>query len=193
MKSMVNKKPRFLSAIVGLLILIALVLVACGGATTSNVSSPTATPTTPPTPTPTPKINHSVGQVITVYDEWEVTVVSAKVDHPPVVVNGSLEKSQKPYVIVSVKLKNISSTEQSLFSIMAPNWILKDLNGNMYKPGFDFSSHDLDGKFQPGVTIQGSLAYEAPESVHQYQLLFITGLVMSWDGSSPDATWDITV
>jgi len=46
-----NKRRRFLTAFVGLLILIPFVLVGCGGNQTTSSPTPTATPT--PTPTPT--------------------------------------------------------------------------------------------------------------------------------------------
>lgn len=44
---------RFLTATVGLLMLLSLVLVACGGSQTTSSPTPTATPTSTPTPTPT--------------------------------------------------------------------------------------------------------------------------------------------
>jgi hypothetical protein len=64
---------RFLTATVGLLMLISLVLVACGGSQTTSSPTPTATPTPTPTPTPT-----SVVITLPILGTYTVTITQAE-------------------------------------------------------------------------------------------------------------------
>lgn len=67
-----NKRWRFVTAFVGLLMLISLVLVACGGNQTTSSSTPTATPTPTPTPTSVAIASPLVGSYATTITQGDI-------------------------------------------------------------------------------------------------------------------------
>ena len=103
-------------------------LIACGS---SASNTGTNVPTTPsssgstPTSTPTPVGHFKVGQTVNVGNIWQIIIVSAK--------NGGTASYLKPdqvFLDIFVKAKNISSSEQTMSSLVS--WTVRDTDGNTY-------------------------------------------------------------
>jgi hypothetical protein len=172
------------------------VLAACGGTAspTANTGTQLPTPTTatatattqPPTPTPTPVQYYKVGQTVEVSSIWEITVSSAEVT--------TLSGYPGTYLIMDVKMKNISSSEDT---VVEANWKVQDLQGQTYSEEGSVTGTliGIEGgsKVKPGATLSGNLIYSGvPGSVHEYRLFYKEDLsVLDWGPFSADATWDI--
>lgn len=188
-----------------LIAVIALVvaLVACGGiiaAVTSaskpnagTASSPTASPSSSQqatsqatsAPAQTGSQTFKVGQVVTVSNTWQITVLSAKTSP-----GGQFSTLQKPsdvYLLVTVTMKNISSQEQDASSLI--QWGLKDGTGQTYDETIDADAPATpDGKVEAGSLLKGTIAYEVPKSMKSFTLSFQSDIT-----STGEVVWAITV
>ena len=166
-----------------ILALLILALAACGSSATNTGTAVTPQPTTPVTQaadTPTAAPTHfKVGQTVKVGNTWQLTIKKAQNDGSTTY----LEPGQV-FLIVQVKAVNISSTEQTMSSLLS--WTMRDAEGNTYKTGYDTNAtHSLDGKVEAGQPLQGSLTFIVDAKVHQYQLLFENNFLVQgqtiWD------------
>ena len=149
----------------------------------TNVSGTvTAVSTQPQTST---SQHFKVGELVTVGTTWQITVQSAKTS-----AGSGFYKPQKAgdvFLIFIVSMKNISSAEQTVSSVV--QWSVADSTGQKYDPTIDpDAGASLDGKVEAGSPLKGSLVYEIPQSVHQLTLAF------ELDITRPGQTiWDISV
>lgn len=196
---MPQQPPKKKHTLRNVLIIVAIVLVlACGGVSavlinaaksvSNNVSNAVATAnvsSTQATSAPATQSNFKVGQVISVGNTWQVTVLSAKTDK-----GGQFNTLQKPgdtFVLITVSMKNISSQEQNASSII--QWALQDTSGQKYNIGIDTNAGATpDGKVEAGLPLKGVLTYEVPANIHAFILSFQSNLL-----STGQTTWDITV
>jgi hypothetical protein len=149
---------------------------------TTVASTVTAASTQPQSSTPQ---HFKVGELVTVGTTWQITVQSAKTS-----AGSGFYKPQKAgdvFLIFIVSMKNISSSEQTVSSLV--QWSVADSTGQKYNPTLDpDAGASLDGKVEAGSPLKGSLVYEIPKSVHQLTLAFEA------DITSPGQTiWDISV
>lgn len=164
------------------------ILAACGSSSanqgTATSSSPTATNTIS-TPTSTPSQHFHVGQLVTVGDTWQVTVVSAKTS-----LHGQYSTPQHAgdvFLIFQLTVKNISNSEQNISSLL--QFQLTDSTGQKYTSAYDDEAGaNLDGKVEAGSPLKGSLVYEVPGSVHDFRLAFSAQAFQAGE-----AIWDIAV
>ena len=160
-------------------------LIACGSSasnTGTNVPTSPSSSGSTPTPTSTPVGHFKVGQTVNVGNIWQIIIVSAK--------NGGTASYLKPdqvFLNIFVKAKNISSSEQTMSSLVS--WTVRDTDGNTYGVGYDpNASSSLDGKVEAGQPLQGSLTFAVSGKVHHYILLFEVNFI------SPGQTiWDIHI
>ncbi|MBX5449972.1 MAG: DUF4352 domain-containing protein [Thermogemmatispora sp.] len=184
---------RVLSVVVGVgLILMA--LLACGESAGSS-SSNTGTAVTPSstasskssgaTATSAPATQHfKVGQAVKVGDTWLVTVLGVKTSDGD---EFSHPKAGDTYLLIDVSLKNLSSSEQEVSSMV--NFTLRDSSGQQMDFAIVTSApKSPDGKVETGEQIRGTLAYEVPRSEHKYTLAFVNDLL-----DSGQTIWDITI
>ena len=185
--------------LLGLIIIIG-ALLACGqttnntgtavqdsGASTGNQSSQNSTTTQSNqsqavTPTAAPAAQHfKVGQTVKVGDTWEVTVNSVKTSQ-----GGDFDqpKAGNTYLLVNVSLKNVSSQEQTVSSLLM--FKLRDSTGQDYNETITTGASAPDGKVEAGSPLRGTLAYEVPTSVHSFTLAFEADML-----SSGQTIWDI--
>ncbi len=166
------------------LALLVLALAACGSSATNTGTAVTPQPTTPvtqATATPTAAPTHfKVGQTVKVGNTWQLTIRKVQNDGSATY----LEPGQI-FLLVQVKAVNISSTEQTMSSLLS--WTIRDSEGNTYKTGYDINvTHSLDGKVEAGQPLQGSLTFIGDAKVHQYQLFFENNFL-----AQGQTVWDI--
>ncbi|GER82472.1 MAG: DUF4352 domain-containing protein [Thermogemmatispora sp.] len=179
---------RVLSLVIGAAIII-MALLACGESTSSN----TGTAVTPAASTSTSKSNGAtapatqhfkVGQVVKVGNTWQVTVLGVKTSSGD---EFNQPKAGDTFLLIDVSLKNLSSSEQSVSSVM--NFTLRDSSGQQMDFTIVTSAPKTpDGKVEAGGQIRGTLAYEVPLSEHHYTLAFVSDLL-----ESGQTIWDITI
>jgi hypothetical protein len=188
-----RKRRTWLWVVLGVLALLVLgcvgvVALAGRGVQTSTTNTGTAPNGNTPAATqgqPQGSQHFKVGEQVQVDDTWQVTVQSAKTS------NGSgfykPQKSGDVFLIFIVSMKNISSQEQTVSSLV--QWSVQDSTGQKYSPTLDpDAGASLDGKVEAGSPLKGSLVYEIPKSVHQLTLAFEA------DITSPGQTiWDTHV
>ena len=199
--------PKKKHTVRNVLIIVAIVLVlACGGisavvinaarSVSNNVSNAVATanadstqisssPGTQSTSAPGTQSTYKVGQVVSVANTWQVTVLSATTDK-----GGQFNTLQKPgdiFILITVSMKNISSQEQDATSLL--QWSLQDTSGQKYNIGIDTNAGATpDGKVEAGSPLKGVLTYEVPANIHSFTLSFQSDLL-----STGQTIWDITV
>jgi hypothetical protein len=133
-----------------------------------------------------PPVQHfKIGQTIKVGDTWQVQVLSAKTS-----TGSTYNKPLHPgyaFLIVTVAMKNLSSSEQIVSSLTMFN--VSDPNGEKQQVGTDVDAGSpLDGKVEAGSPIRGVLAYEIPKGLHTLTLAFAPDLL-----SAGQTIWDIKV
>ncbi len=150
--------------------------------TVSSVDTAVATGTTGNTPV-TSTQHFTVGQVVKVGDTWDVTVNSVKTSRGD---QYSAPKSGNTYLIIDLTMKNISSQEQNVSSLIS--FDLKDSTGQKYTETITTMSdiHPPDGKVEAGAPLRGQLVYEVPTSIKDYTLSFQADFT-----SSGQTIWDI--
>ncbi|GAC1374091.1 MAG: hypothetical protein NVSMB44_42210 [Ktedonobacteraceae bacterium] len=165
----------------------ALAFNAAKNAVNSNVSTiDTAVATTASGKTPVSSSQHfAVGQVVKVDDTWNVTVNSVKTSQGD---QFSVPKSGNTYIIIDVSMKNISTQEQDVSSLLSFN--LLDSTGQKYTEAITTMSdiHPPDGKVEVGSPLRGQLVYEVPISTKDYTLSFQADIT-----SSGQTLWDIHI
>lgn len=178
MKS-VQRRWRFLAAFGGVVIVIALVLTACGSTTTSSGQSPSTTPATTPTatsmPSPTPITHLRPGQNAEFAGRWKISVG----DVFPVAT--SAEHS----LVVVISMTNIASVSQ--YEDCSTDWSLTDNKGNPYQ---QLSTADVQargsalsvGTVEPNAAVSGMIVFTVPQPSGLFILTFSSGgLTASWD------------
>lgn len=166
--------------LIGLLLALAAVVMACGS-TTDN----TGANTTGSNSTSTSTAKHfKVGDQVKVGNTWVITVNSAKthgatdIDQP---------KSGDTYLVVDMTFKNVSSSEQTLSSLLQLS--LKDSTGQKYDNTFtSFASQPPDGKVEAGDVVRGQEVYEIPVAQKSFTLAFESDIL-----SSGEVVWDISI
>jgi uncharacterized protein DUF4352 len=147
--------------------------------------TPTQAPTETPQPTPTAPTHYTIGQTGQVGtdrqgDIWEITLTSAKTDG-----SESYLKPGNVFLNILVRVKNISTTEQHISDF---NFELRDLEGQRQEVSYDPNAEpSLGGAVEAGSPLKGTLTYEVPSSVHQFELFF------TMIGVSGQIIWDIRV
>jgi Domain of unknown function (DUF4352) len=160
-------------------------------------TSPTTQPTQPittqpsqPTPTqsiPTPTVtpHNKVGQMVQVGTDkqgpiWEITLTTAKAGG-----SESYLKSGNVFLNIQVQVKNISTTEQDISQF---DFELRDLEGQRQEVAYDPNAETSPrGTVEAGSPLKGTLTYQIPSSVHQFELFY------SMIGVSGQIIWDISV
>jgi flagellar basal body-associated protein FliL len=179
-----KKKSRLWLWIV--LAVVAVLLFGCIGvfALISNAAKNTSTVTVPSGNTPVPSTQHfTVGQIVKIDDTWDVTLNSVKTSSGD---QYSAPKSGNTYLIIDLTMKNISSQEQNVSSLIS--FDLKDSTGQKYTETITTMSdiHPPDGKVEAGAPLRGQLVYEVPTSIKDYTLSFQADFT-----SSGQTIWDI--
>jgi hypothetical protein len=137
--------------------------------TTSNSSSlSNHNPTSVTTHTAVPTTKHFnqtyAAQAGNVYD---IEIISAKTS--PGSGHNTPQKSGDVFLVFVIKVKNISSQEQTIRS--AQIFTLVDINGQKYDEIIDTDAGaTLDGTVKPGLLLQGSIAYEVPATIKSFRL-----------------------
>lgn len=164
------------------LLAIALVIWACGSSS-ANTGTKSSGSSSSTQSTSKPGNQHfKVGDQVNVGNTYTVTVNSVKAnttaDIPP--------QAGNEYLIVDVTLKNTSSQEQDLSSLL--QFTLKDSTGQKYDESLTAGTTSPDGKVAAGDVVRGQIAYEVPTSVHDFTLAFEADIT-----SSGQTIWDLHV
>ncbi len=168
-----------LYAAVGVLLVTALVILACGG--TSAANSGAVVTGTVPLPTVTPLPRFQVGQQVKVGDTWIVTVNNVTTSQGDFI---SRPAEGTIYLVIDVSLTNISSQEQTVSSFL--QFSLKDQTGQQYGEQIVDFAHAPDGKVEAADVLRGDFVYQVPTSLHQFTFAFQADL------TAPGQTlWDI--
>ena len=165
-------------AIVGV---VALVIIACGAA--SDTASNSGTTTSGGTSSTTKSQHFKVGQQVKVGDTYVVTVNSVKTDAGDDVFK---PKDGNTFLIVDVSVKNVSSKEQTLSSLL--QFTLKDSSGQKFNETIVSNATAPDGKIAAGDVTKGQLAYEVPAAQKSFTLAFEADVF-----SGGQTTWDLSV
>ena len=150
------------------------VLVAAGGkaaqqvvnqASTQVAQQPQSTQASQPTTTSAqaPKM----GVPFVVDPTWTVTVNSFKTSRGD---QFSTPRSGNTFVVVDVTVKNTSSSNQIVSSLVMFN--LKDSTGQQYTESITDFAKAPDGTVTPGSLLRGQLVYEVPASQHSFTFSF---------------------
>ncbi len=120
---------------------------------------------------------------VKVGDTWDVSVNSMKTSKGD---QFSVPKSGNTYLIIDLTMKNISTQEQKVSSLISFN--LLDSTGQKYTETLTTMSdiHPPDGKVEAGAPLRGQLVYEVPISMKDYTLSFQADIT-----SSGQTIWDI--
>jgi uncharacterized protein DUF4352 len=177
-----RRRRSFLALIVAAPVF--LLILACGESsvnTGSNVGSSGGAATASSTKPASPQ-HFKVGDNVKVGDTYQVTVNSVKTHAGD---EFTKPKDGSTFLIVDVTVKNLSSKEQSLSSVLQFN--LKDSTGQKYDETFLGDNKPIDGKVEPGGLLRGQFTYEVPTAQHAFTYSFeadpFTGGQTIWDVS----------
>ena len=160
-------------------------LLACGASSNTNTGSTSTSSSQSSAPTTAPAKHFKLNDVVKVGDTWNITVESAKTS--PGSDYNKPTKASDVFLIVTVAMKNLSSQEQNVSSLVQFN--LQDTTGQKYNPTIDpDEGATLDGKVEAGSPLKGVIAYEVPANVKSYTFNFQNDIV-----SSGQTTWDLSV
>jgi uncharacterized protein DUF4352 len=175
------QRPRWRIALaIGVASLAAVVVIACGGGASANSGSTTSGSSS----TTSASTQHfKVGQQVKVGSTWVITVNSVKTSQGDDVFQ---PKSGNTFLIVDLTAKNVSSTEQTLSSILS--FTLKDSTGQKYDETIVTGATAPDGKVAAGDQVRGQLAYEVPASMKAFTFAFEADIL-----SSGQTIWDLAV
>lgn len=174
-----NSRQR-LGLAVSALAVSAVLFMACGGTGAANTGSAV----TGSDGTTSTAVKHfKVGQQVKVGNTFIVTVNSFKTNPGD---QFEQPKSGDEYVIVDVTLKNVSSKEQDISSLL--NFDFNDATGQKYTETIVTSATPPDGKVEAGALLRGQLAYEVPKSQHKFNLGFQSDAF-----SSGETMWDLSI
>lgn len=133
--------------------------------------------------TPSTAKHFKVGDQVKVGSTWNVTVNSVTTSQGDDI---SQPKSGNTFLVIDVSLKNVSSQEQDLSSLI--QFTLQDSTGQKYTETILSSATPPDGKVEAGSPIRGQMAYEVPQSMHQFTLAFEADIT-----SGGQTIWDLSV
>lgn len=167
---------------VSLIAIAAAVMLACGGGTAANGGSTTAG-STGGSEVAKSSQQFKAGDQVKVGDTYVVTVNAVKTSQGDAFIQ---PKSDNTYLIMDVSLKNVSSQEQHVSSLLM--FTLKDATGQKYTETFVSGATPPDGKLAAGDTLRGQLAYEVPQKQHNFTLAFEADIL-----SSGQTIWDLSV
>lgn len=180
MRKFVTRGAR--TRILGSLALVAIaaaVMLACGSGTAANSGSTTNGSTSASSSSK----HFKAGDQVKVGNTYVVTVNSAKISQGDDVFQ---PKSGNTFLIVDVSLKNVSSQEQNVSSLLM--FTLKDATGQQYNETVTDGATPPDGKVEAGDTLRGQLSYEVPQAQHSFTLAFQADIT-----SSGQTIWDLSV
>lgn len=161
----------------GVVVLAAVVFLACGS---GNANA--GTTTTGGTSSSAAK-HFKVGDQVKVGDTYVVTVNSVKTSKGD---DFSTPKSGNTFLIVDVSIKNVSSKEQDLSSLL--QFTLKDGTGQKYDETILTGATAPDGKLAAGDVVKGQIPYEVPTAQHSFTLAFEADII-----SSGQTIWDLKI
>lgn len=173
---------RTVLPLLSLLGILALVIMACGGSDNSGTSVGSSNGTTS-TGSSSGSKHFKVGDQVKVGDTYVVTVNSFKTNPGD---EFSKPKAGNVFVVVDVSLKNVSSQEQDVSSIL--QFTIKDSTGQKYDETIISGVTSPDGKLAAGDTVKGQLAYEVPSSQHNFTFAFEADII-----SSGQTFWDLHI
>ncbi|MBE3561921.1 MAG: DUF4352 domain-containing protein [Ktedonobacteraceae bacterium] len=124
-----------------------------------------------------------IGQSATIAQTWQVVVDNAQASPGN---NLSKPPGGKVYLVISLSLKNISSGEQVVSSILA--FVLQDNTGHEYYETMTTFTQHPAGKIAPGAQSRGTIAYEVPLAQRQFLLAFSPS-----PSSSGRVLWDVNL
>jgi len=136
-------------------------------ATTQPTAQPTAQPSTQPTAQPTQPGGNTIGKAVQVGNTWVVTVNNVKTSPGS---EFTKPKSGNIFIVVDVSVKNISSSDQSVSSLLMFN--LKNATGQLYTEAFTEFTNPPDGTVTPNSLLRGQLVYEVPSTDHTFTFSF---------------------
>jgi uncharacterized protein DUF4352 len=173
---------RMLLPLLSLLGILALVIMACGGSDNSGTSVGKSNGTS--TTGGSGGNNHfKVGDQVKVGDTYIVTVNSFKTNPGDDVFQ---PKAGNMFVVVDVSIKNVSSQEQNLSSLL--QFDLKDSTGQKYTETIVSNTTPPDGKLAAGDIVKGQIAYEVPKTQHDFTFSFEADIV-----SGGQTLWDLHI
>lgn len=162
------------------------VIMACGGSSSANTGT-TTTSTSSSTNSTSTQSNapqrFKVGDQVKVGSTYVVTVNSFTTNQGDDVFK---PKDGNTFVIADVTIKNVSSQEQNVSSVL--NFDFKDSTGQKYDETVVSGATPPDGKVAAGDQVRGQLAYEVPASQHNFTLSFQADLL-----SSGQTMWNLSV
>ncbi|MGB8345788.1 MAG: DUF4352 domain-containing protein [Ktedonobacteraceae bacterium] len=159
-------------------------IVAVPGLQATSAATPAATLTTTPTAPPTPASGkNTTGKAVQVGNTWVVTVNNVKTSPGDDVTK---PKSGNIFIIVDVTVKNISSSNQTVSSLLM--FTLQNATGQQYTEVFTGFTNPPDATVTPNSVLQGQLVYEVPSTDHTFTFAFQT------DSAGSDITkWNVAV
>ncbi|TME13655.1 MAG: DUF4352 domain-containing protein [Chloroflexi bacterium] len=178
-----KKSKTWLWIVLGVIAVLVLGCI-CASALAFNAAKNVSSTTVSSGNTPVPSSQHfAVGQIVKVGDTWDVSVNSMKTSKGD---QFSVPKSGNTYLIIDLTMKNISTQEQKVSSLISFN--LLDSTGQKYTETLTTMSdiHPPDGKVEAGAPLRGQLVYEVPISMKDYTLSFQADIT-----SSGQTIWDI--
>jgi flagellar basal body-associated protein FliL len=198
-----RKSKKGLITIISIVVVLVLILGGIGAAfalrsrgTTANAPTPTAQNTpatngvTPAATTPAANTTPSTGtsgqlnQPIQA-GNWVVTVTHVTAT----TVSALPPKPGDAYLEITLTLKNTSATTQLVSSLL--QFSLTDANGGKYDEALtDTNIHRTpDGNVNAGQTLNAQIAYEVPQTQHNFVLSFEYNLI---NGSNATVTWQLS-
>lgn len=158
-------------------------LIACGESNNTGVASSTSNNTSQAQSTPAAASHFKVGDVVKVGNTWQVTVNSVKTSQGD---DFSKPGAGNIYVIIDVTVKNISSQEQTISSLL--NFTYKAADGTQGKESILTTgvSPSPDGKVAAGDVVKGDLVYEVPAAQKTGTLAFQADIT-----SGGETVWDV--
>ena len=175
-------RSRQLRIVFGVLAL-ALALWACGSSTTNTGTKSSGNSTSTQSGSKSGNQHFKVGDQVNVGNTYMVTVNSVKTNGGDDV---SQPKAGNTFLVVDVTLKNTSSKEQNVSSLL--QFTLKDSTGQKYDETILSSTTPPDGKLEAGDVLRGQIPYEVPASMHDFTLAFEADIT-----SSGQTVWDLHV
>ncbi len=177
-----NTRTRLIVSI-AVMVMAAVLILACGDSGDSSANTGTTTNSNTPSTSGSGSKHFKVGEQVKVGDTWIVTVNSVKTSQ-----GNSFEKpkSGNVFLIIDISLKNISSKEQELSSLL--QFTLQDSTGQKYDETITGSGTSPDGKVEAGSPIRGQLGYEVPKATHKFTLAFEADIT-----SEGQTIWDLSV
>lgn len=157
-------------------------------AANSNLGSSQSTATTAATATTgstttSPNKHYKVGDVVAASDAFTVTVNSVTTSAGDDIFK---PKTGNTFVVVDVTIKNTSSQEQEVSSLL--QFGLKDATGQQYNETITSQGTPPDGKLEAGDQLKGQITYEVPQSQHDFTFSFVPDIL-----SDGQTIWDLHI